>query len=225
MFLHPASFHSNRVYCRFLFHNAVCPSNRLYFTMPQRQLRDWLLSPSPSSNNLCPYRSTVATVYNSFPVKWISRIWGLVDTPVDACSLKYKNLKLLIWKLTSTPRLTTMWPFPGVAGLGHYKNRAEKPRTADSSVGSTSAVLNTARLEGQAVCKTERLQALSTPLGPFDKNYSRKRLREHSLDRTDCESSMNEALVKGCVVYLQHKCIKVHFNVILMVLGVKNRSL
>uniref|UniRef100_A0A8C4DIF1 PEHE domain-containing protein n=1 Tax=Dicentrarchus labrax TaxID=13489 RepID=A0A8C4DIF1_DICLA len=80
--------------------------------------------------------------------------------------------------------------------LGHYKNRAEKPRTVDSSVGgagggggggssSSSAVLNTARLEGQAVCKTERLQALSTPLGPFDKNYSRKRLREHSLDRTD----------------------------------------
>ncbi|XP_070707632.1 KAT8 regulatory NSL complex subunit 1 isoform X2 [Pempheris klunzingeri] len=69
--------------------------------------------------------------------------------------------------------------------LGHYKNRAEKPRTVDSSGGSSSAVLNTARLEGQAVCKTERLQALSTPLGPFDKNYSRKRLREHSLERTD----------------------------------------
>ncbi|GLD60008.1 KAT8 regulatory NSL complex subunit 1-like isoform X3 [Lates japonicus] len=73
--------------------------------------------------------------------------------------------------------------------LGHYKNRAEKPRTVDggvsSSSGSSSAVLNTARLEGQAVCKTERLQALSTPLGPFDKNYSRKRLREPSLDRAD----------------------------------------
>ncbi|KAK2820091.1 hypothetical protein Q5P01_023050 [Channa striata] len=69
--------------------------------------------------------------------------------------------------------------------LGHYKNRAEKQRTVDASIGSSSAVLNTARLEGQAVCKTERLQALSTPLGPYDKNYSRKRLREHSLDRTD----------------------------------------
>uniref|UniRef100_A0A3B4Z677 KAT8 regulatory NSL complex subunit 1 n=1 Tax=Stegastes partitus TaxID=144197 RepID=A0A3B4Z677_9TELE len=82
--------------------------------------------------------------------------------------------------------------------LGHYKNRAEKPRTVDSSVGSSSsgggggggvggssAVLNTARLEGQAVCKTERLQTLSSPLGPYDKNYSRKRLREHSLDRAD----------------------------------------
>lgn len=84
--------------------------------------------------------------------------------------------------------------------LGHYKNRAEKPRTAESGVGggggggggssssggsSSTAVLNTARLEGQAVCKTERLQALSTPLGPYDKNYSRKRLREHSMDRTD----------------------------------------
>ncbi|XP_026206602.1 KAT8 regulatory NSL complex subunit 1-like isoform X2 [Anabas testudineus] len=70
--------------------------------------------------------------------------------------------------------------------LGHYKNRAEKPRPAESSAGSSStAILNTARLEGQAVCKTERLQAISTPLGPYDKSYSRKRLREHSLDRTD----------------------------------------
>lgn len=81
-----------------------------------------------------------------------------------------------------------MWLVPVVAGLGHYKNRAEKPRTVDSS-SSSSAVLNTTRLEGPAVCKTERLQALATPLGPFDKNYSRKRLREHSLDRTDCECS------------------------------------
>ncbi|KAM7370400.1 hypothetical protein PAMP_009953 [Pampus punctatissimus] len=75
--------------------------------------------------------------------------------------------------------------------LGHYKNRAEKLRSVDASVGggtsssSSSAVLNTARLEGQTVCKTERLQAVSSPLGPYDKNYSRKRLREHSLDRTD----------------------------------------
>ncbi|XP_026170786.1 KAT8 regulatory NSL complex subunit 1 isoform X1 [Mastacembelus armatus] len=69
--------------------------------------------------------------------------------------------------------------------LGHYKNRAEKPRTAESSMGSSSAVLNSARLEPQAVCKTERLQALPTTLGPYDKSYSRKRLREHSLDRTD----------------------------------------
>lgn len=37
------------------------------------------------------------------------------------------------------------------------------------------------------MCKTERLQPISTPLGPYDKNYSRKRLREHSLDRTDGE--------------------------------------
>lgn len=89
-----------------------------------------------------------------------------------------------------------MWLLAGVAGLGHYKNRAEKPRTADSSVGggSSSAVLNTPRLEGQTVCKTERLQAISTTLGPFDKNYSRKRLREHSLDRTDSECSEVDGL-------------------------------
>ncbi|XP_070846394.1 KAT8 regulatory NSL complex subunit 1-like isoform X1 [Chaetodon trifascialis] len=70
--------------------------------------------------------------------------------------------------------------------LSHYKNRAEKPRAADSSGSSGGgAVLNAARLEGQTVCKTERLQTLSTPLGPYDKTFSRKRLREHSLDRTD----------------------------------------
>lgn len=85
-----------------------------------------------------------------------------------------------------------MWLIPGVAGLGHYKNRAEKQRTAESGAGSSSAVLNTARLEGQAVCKTERLQTISTPLGPYDKNYSRKRLREHSLDRTDSELFRND---------------------------------
>ncbi|KAF3704023.1 KAT8 regulatory NSL complex subunit 1 MLL1/MLL complex subunit KANSL1 MSL1 -like protein 1 [Channa argus] len=70
--------------------------------------------------------------------------------------------------------------------LGQYKNRGEKQRAVDSSMGSSSsAVLKTARLEAHGVCKTERLQALSTPLGPYDKNYGRKRLREHSLDRTD----------------------------------------
>ncbi|KAM3591506.1 uncharacterized protein V6R79_002832 [Siganus canaliculatus] len=69
--------------------------------------------------------------------------------------------------------------------LGHYKNRAEKSRTADGSSG-VGGVLNAARLEGSgAVCKTERLQNVSTPLGPYDKNYSRKRLRETSLDRMD----------------------------------------
>ncbi|XP_029953305.1 KAT8 regulatory NSL complex subunit 1 isoform X2 [Salarias fasciatus] len=73
--------------------------------------------------------------------------------------------------------------------LGHYKNRSEKPRPVDSGVaaaaGSSSSVLNSARLEGPAVCKTERLQGLAGSLGPYDKNYSRKRLREHSLDRAD----------------------------------------
>lgn len=87
------------------------------------------------------------------------------------------------------------------AGLGHYKNRAEKPRPADGSI--TSAVLNASRLEGQAVCKTERLQTLSTPLGPYDKSYSRKRLREHSLDRSDCESLLPGGWFRNC------RCIKI----------------
>ncbi|TNN37654.1 KAT8 regulatory NSL complex subunit 1 [Liparis tanakae] len=66
--------------------------------------------------------------------------------------------------------------------LGHYKNRAEKPRAVDGGVGGAGL-----RLEGQAVCKSERLQGgLSTSsLGPYDKNYGRKRLREHALDRPD----------------------------------------
>ncbi|XP_034073387.1 KAT8 regulatory NSL complex subunit 1-like isoform X3 [Gymnodraco acuticeps] len=60
--------------------------------------------------------------------------------------------------------------------LGHYKNRAEKLRPVDSSGGGSSS----------QVYKAERLQGLSSPhLVPYDKNYSRKRLREHSLDRTD----------------------------------------
>lgn len=73
-----------------------------------------------------------------------------------------------------------------VSGLGHYKNRGDKQRAVESSGGS-GAILNTSRLESQPVCKTERLQAPSTSLGPYDKNYSRKRLREHSLDRNDSE--------------------------------------
>nr|XP_046232819.1 KAT8 regulatory NSL complex subunit 1 isoform X2 [Scatophagus argus] len=96
--------------------------------------------------------------------------------------LKKLSLKHKLASSKEKHKFTNSLMAVSVAGLGHYKNRAEKPRPADSSVGSSSAVLNTARLEGQAVCKTERLQAISTP---FDKNYSRKRLREHSLDRTD----------------------------------------
>ncbi|MEQ2282534.1 hypothetical protein AMECASPLE_001751 [Ameca splendens] len=72
--------------------------------------------------------------------------------------------------------------------LSHYKNRIDKQRTVDGSLGSnssSSAVLSMPRLDNQGGCKTERLHTLSTPLGPYDKNYSRKRLREHSLDRAD----------------------------------------
>lgn len=63
--------------------------------------------------------------------------------------------------------------------LGHYKSR-EKQRSAESS---SSAVLPS-RLDAPSVCKSERLQT-STPLGPYDKSFSRKRLREHSLERSD----------------------------------------
>ncbi|XP_059892690.1 KAT8 regulatory NSL complex subunit 1-like isoform X2 [Gadus macrocephalus] len=57
--------------------------------------------------------------------------------------------------------------------LGHFKRRSEKGRPGETSLGP-------ARLESQALCKTERLQP-----GPYDKSYSRKRPRERSLDRTD----------------------------------------
>ncbi|XP_034427447.1 KAT8 regulatory NSL complex subunit 1 isoform X2 [Hippoglossus hippoglossus] len=105
--------------------------------------------------------------------------------------LKKLSLKHKLSSSKEKHKFTNSLMAVSVAGMGHYKNRAEKPRTLDSGVGgsggssSSSAVLNTARLEGQAVCKTERLQAISNPLGPYDKNYSRKRLREPSLDRTD----------------------------------------
>ncbi|XP_054899098.1 KAT8 regulatory NSL complex subunit 1-like isoform X2 [Poeciliopsis prolifica] len=72
--------------------------------------------------------------------------------------------------------------------LSHCKNRIDKQRTVDGNMGSnssSSAILSMPRLDNQAGCKTERLHTLSTPLGPYDKNYSRKRLREHSLDRAD----------------------------------------
>ncbi|CAG03021.1 unnamed protein product [Tetraodon nigroviridis] len=71
--------------------------------------------------------------------------------------------------------------------LGHYKNRAEKQRMMDGAMSSSTSVLHTSRLEAPSLCKAERLQALNSPLGPYDRNYGRKRLREHSLERPDCE--------------------------------------
>ncbi|XP_061611774.1 KAT8 regulatory NSL complex subunit 1 isoform X1 [Phyllopteryx taeniolatus] len=54
--------------------------------------------------------------------------------------------------------------------LGHYKSRADKSRTLEGGGGA---------------CKTERLHAVSATPGPYDRNFSRKRLREPSLDRSD----------------------------------------
>ncbi|XP_053710599.1 KAT8 regulatory NSL complex subunit 1-like isoform X3 [Synchiropus splendidus] len=71
--------------------------------------------------------------------------------------------------------------------LGHFKNRTEKLRTVDGSMASNSSVLNTSRLEGQSGCKTERLPSVSPSLGPYDRNYNRKRYRD-SLDRSDSAS-------------------------------------
>lgn len=65
---------------------------------------------------------------------------------------------------------------------------------------SSSTVLHTPRLEGQSLCKAERLQALNTPLGPYDRSYSRKRLREHSLERTDCEFLRRGTLTQKSVI-------------------------
>ncbi|XP_056285149.1 KAT8 regulatory NSL complex subunit 1-like isoform X2 [Pseudoliparis swirei] len=96
--------------------------------------------------------------------------------------LKKLSLKHKLSSSKEKHKFTNSLMAVSVAGLGHYKNRAEKPRTVDSGVGGAGL-----RLEGQAVCKSERLQGgLSTSsLGPYDKNYGRKRLREHALDRTD----------------------------------------
>ncbi|XP_077407178.1 KAT8 regulatory NSL complex subunit 1 [Vanacampus margaritifer] len=54
--------------------------------------------------------------------------------------------------------------------LGHCKSRADKSRTLEAAA---------------AACKTERLHGISAPAGSYDKNFSRKRLREPSLDRSD----------------------------------------
>lgn len=84
-----------------------------------------------------------------------------------------------------------------VAGMSHYKNRVEKQRSGGGG-------LSAPRLDHQAGCKTERLHGLS---GPYDKNYSRKRIREPSLDRTDSESlrpgtSIRTWLICGSLILL-----------------------
>ncbi|KAL4630885.1 KAT8 regulatory NSL complex subunit 1 [Arapaima gigas] len=45
------------------------------------------------------------------------------------------------------------------------------------------SLLSTSRLEGRAVCKSDRTQAFSP--GAFDRSYSRKRPREYSVERSD----------------------------------------
>ncbi|XP_034073386.1 KAT8 regulatory NSL complex subunit 1-like isoform X2 [Gymnodraco acuticeps] len=90
--------------------------------------------------------------------------------------LKKLSLKHKLSSSKEKHKFTNSLMAVSVAGLGHYKNRAEKLRPVDSSGGGSSS----------QVYKAERLQGLSSPhLVPYDKNYSRKRLREHSLDRTD----------------------------------------
>ncbi|XP_038847466.1 KAT8 regulatory NSL complex subunit 1 [Salvelinus namaycush] len=71
--------------------------------------------------------------------------------------------------------------------LSHYKSRAEKQqRRQHHHLDGNGGVLSAARLEGQALCKAERLlHGLPSPsTGPYDRSYSRKRPREHLLDRT-----------------------------------------
>ncbi|XP_010862718.1 KAT8 regulatory NSL complex subunit 1 isoform X2 [Esox lucius] len=71
--------------------------------------------------------------------------------------------------------------------LSHYKSRAEKlQRRHHHHLEGSGAVLSAARLEGQALCKAERLlHSLPSPsAGPYDRAYCRKRPREHLLDRS-----------------------------------------
>ncbi|CAL9699546.1 unnamed protein product [Knipowitschia caucasica] len=81
--------------------------------------------------------------------------------------------------------------------LGHYKSR-EKQRPLESG-GSSSSVLNTSRLDSQ--CKT------STPLGPYDKSFSRKRLREHSLDRADMSPKLFMDSTSPCSTLALHSSL------------------
>ncbi|XP_028990053.1 KAT8 regulatory NSL complex subunit 1-like isoform X2 [Betta splendens] len=79
--------------------------------------------------------------------------------------------------------------------LGHYKNRAEKQRTVESGAGSSGGA---GRAEAQAACRAERLQALSSALGPYDKSYGRKRPRETSLDRSDTSPKLFQDAGSPC---------------------------
>lgn len=69
----------------------------------------------------------------------------------------------------------------------------------DGAMSSSTSVLHTPRLEGQSLCKAERLQSMNTSLGPYDRSYSRKRLREHSLERMDCEFLKHRTLTQKSV--------------------------
>uniref|UniRef100_A0A096M3J5 KAT8 regulatory NSL complex subunit 1 n=1 Tax=Poecilia formosa TaxID=48698 RepID=A0A096M3J5_POEFO len=97
--------------------------------------------------------------------------------------LKKLSLKHKLSSSKEKHKFTSSLMAVSVAGLSHCKNRIDKQSMGSNS--SSSAILTMPRLDSQGGCKTERLHTLSTPLGPYDKNYSRKRLREHSLDRAD----------------------------------------
>uniref|UniRef100_A0A3Q4I8B4 KAT8 regulatory NSL complex subunit 1a n=1 Tax=Neolamprologus brichardi TaxID=32507 RepID=A0A3Q4I8B4_NEOBR len=119
----------------------------------------------------------------------------ILSFPDDVCiGLRLQQVMKSQWQTKSLERSKPLKKLSLKHKLSSSKEKHKftnslmaKSRTVDSSVGGggSSGVMNAARLEGQAVCKTERLQAISTPLGPYDKNYSRKRIREHSLERAD----------------------------------------
>ncbi|XP_029106084.1 KAT8 regulatory NSL complex subunit 1 isoform X1 [Scleropages formosus] len=65
-----------------------------------------------------------------------------------------------------------------LASIRFHKFRPEKLHRQQ-----LDSLVSVSRPEGRALCKPERTQGIS--LGPFDRNHSRKRPREHSMERSD----------------------------------------
>lgn len=91
------------------------------------------------------------------------------------------NGELKMWSESGVSSVQLESPALLSPGLGHLKRCSEKGRPEELGLGPV-------RFESQSHCKMDRLHP-----GPYDKGYSRKRPREHSLDCTDRESPPHAA--------------------------------
>uniref|UniRef100_A0A8C7ZJL9 PEHE domain-containing protein n=1 Tax=Oryzias sinensis TaxID=183150 RepID=A0A8C7ZJL9_9TELE len=133
-------------------------------------------------------------------------IHPILSFPDGPCSLRLQQIMKSQWQTKSLERSKPLKKLSLKHKLSSSKEKHKftnslmaKQRTLDGNMaGGSGGLLGAARLEGQAGCKTERLHTLSTPLGPYDKSYSRKRLREHSLERTDSSPKLFMDLSNPC---------------------------